>query len=260
MAFCFRCVLQVLQNAAELQALGDNSFVVGPAWTGCLAPTASGCSLAAADGGRLLDAHCRSPASLIDSLQQQLSSWIQQGFDATAVLLSSGEARQLSAVSLATGVGAAALDSGMQLAVSWRLVAESTAQQHAASGARKRASRQGKEGVSSAAGSSDIGVSSHGQLEQLTAVVQRQLQAIAAQAAAREDPPPALLLKLVLGQGPGHPAPTLHIVQPGSQDQAQQLTRLVREVADLHQRRRQGKVLTTSRLVTHASSTGCPGL
>jgi hypothetical protein len=166
----------------------------------------------------------------------------------------------------------------MHLGLNWLVVSSSAAcdplgsrqHPHAACSSKqplqRPASRLGREHPSPAAAKAaeeeanapacTISASSVVELTQLLELAQQQLHAatVAAGAASQSHPPqgqgqlPALVLRLALQGADGQPAAVLHVMQlsssaagdHGLQEQELLLLKLLQEVADLHQRRREG--------------------
>lgn len=262
----------MLELAAELAALGGGDVAVGRCWTGAVA--ADGSSSAAAEA---LAACRNSLESLMEELQQEMWPWLRRGFNAALLLLGRGpdaqdtEAGELTAGTVLAAVGEAALASGMQLGVTWQLLLGSGSvcgplgtQQQLPSGSQPQppaakqqqgtvgqlsSSRLGRESAGQGAGndaglaaaSCVIRIASETELQQVVAAASRQLEAAATAAAADGQPMPALLMQLTLVAAEGQPTAVLHVLQPARAVAEQQhLIRLLQEVADLHQRRREG--------------------
>jgi hypothetical protein len=209
---------------------------------------------------------------------QALWAWLRSGFSGTALLL--GSCGGLSANAVLQRVAAEALACGMQLGLSWLVVSSSAARDplgsrqlpHAASSSKqplqRPASRLGREHPSPAvaraaeeeasAPACIISASSDVELTQLLGLAAQQLQAATVAACSASQPQlPALVLRLALQAADGQPAAVLHVLQlassaagdQGLQEQELLLLKLLQEVADLHQRRREGGLLPGQLLV-----------
>lgn len=255
---------QVLALTMELQQLGGGDVAVGSAWTGIT--TAASATAAAGH----LDAAAPDWASLSEALDAELRPWLRRGFG-SAVLLLGGPTS--SVTSIATAACADALGSAGRVGVSWQLLSggvvrdpvgrrqqlAGTAGSRRPSAAPRPASRLGTQhAAAAAAGGEDaaepctILACTPADLSQLLEIAQAQLQAAAAPAAAAApgadlQAPPALLLHLSLAAADGRPSAALHLLHlpapQGVAAEAQQeaLLRMLREAADLHQRRREGE-------------------
>ena len=224
---------------AELATLGGGDVAVGRAWVG-----------AAADAQPRAAVEAPCPAGPLDVLCADLWTWLRSGFDAAVLLLDTDAQSRLLAPGVLTVLAPAARAAGVTLGVSWQLIGGSTSRGPLGSLTQleptnqRPCSRLGEPVVHDKADGDApqqpvVRVSEAPELEQLLAAIACQLDA---GGKADDAQRPALVLRVMICAGDGQPGATLHVLQlGGAAAERQQLLKLLCEVADLHQRRREGE-------------------